>query len=296
MAEQLHGIILKCIGGFYMVEAADAVYSCRARGIFRQLGTTPMAGDRVRITPQEEGTASLDAVEQRKNSLVRPPVANLDILLVVASVAEPQPNLLVLDKMIALAERQDIEPVIIINKTDLEPPDTLMEIYHKAGFACFAFSALRGDSLAELTAMLSGKVSALTGNSGVGKSSLLNCLLPELSLETGEISRKLGRGRHTTRTAELYPLPLGGYIVDTPGFSSLELDRADWILKEELPACFREFQPYLGRCRYTSCAHVKESGCSILEAVAQGKIAESRHESYVSLYHQVKDRKEWERK
>ena len=296
MTEQRNGLVLKCIGGFYYVEAADAVYECRARGIFRKREMTPLAGDHVRFTPQEGGTGSLDAVESRRNFLVRPPVANVDCLLVVAAVTDPAPHLLVLDKMIAIAEYKGIEPVVVVNKCDLGSAQALEEIYRKAGLQVIALSAGKGQGIDELRTHIAGKVSVLTGNSGVGKSSLLNRIDPALQLETGEISRKLGRGRHTTRVACLYPLAGGGYIVDTPGFSSLDMEKAERIPKEELAGCFREFGTLAGRCKYASCTHVKEDGCAVLAAVERGAIAPSRQESYAAMYNEAKEWKEWEYK
>lgn len=296
MTEQRNGLVLKCIGGFYYVEAADAVYECRARGIFRKREMTPLAGDHVRFTPQEVGTGSLDAVESRRNFLVRPPVANVDCLLVVAAVTDPAPHLLVLDKMIAIAEYKGIEPVVVVNKCDLGSAQALEEIYRKAGLQVIALSAGKGQGIDELRTHIAGKVSVLTGNSGVGKSSLLNRIDPALQLETGEISRKLGRGRHTTRVACLYPLAGGGYIVDTPGFSSLDMEKAKRIPKEELAGCFREFGALAGRCKYASCTHVKEDGCAVLAAVERGAIAPSRQESYAAMYNEAKEWKEWEYK
>lgn len=296
MTEQRNGLVLKCIGGFYYVEAADAVYECRARGIFRKREMTPLAGDHVRFTPQEGGTGSLDAVESRRNFLVRPPVANVDCLLVVAAVTDPAPHLLVLDKMIAIAEYKGIEPVVVVNKCDLGSAQALEEIYRKAGLQVIALSAGKGQGIDELRTHIAGKVSVLTGNSGVGKSSLLNRIDPALQLETGEISRKLGRGRHTTRVACLYPLAGGGYIVDTPGFSSLDMEKAERIPKEELAGCFREFGALAGRCKYASCTHVKEDGCAVLAAVERGAIATSRQESYAAMYNEAKEWKEWEYK
>ena len=296
MTEQRNGLVLKCIGGCYYVEAADAVYECRARGIFRKREMTPLAGDHVRFTPQEGGTGSLDAVESRRNFLVRPPVANVDCLLVVAAVTDPAPHLLVLDKMIAIAEYKGIEPVVVVNKCDLGSTQALEEIYRKAGLQVIALSAGKGQGIDELRTHIAGKVSVLTGNSGVGKSSLLNRIDPALQLETGEISRKLGRGRHTTRVACLYPLAGGGYIVDTPGFSSLDMEKAERIPKEELAGCFREFGALAGRCKYASCTHVKEDGCAVLAAVERGAIAPSRQESYAAMYNDAKEWKEWEYK
>lgn len=291
------GLLLKCLGGFYYVEADDGkAYECRARGIFRKRGMSPYAGDRVTISTQEDGTGSIEAIEPRKNSLIRPPVANMDQLFIVVAVREPAPSTLIIDKTIAAAESKGIEPVLVISKTDLENAGWLCEIYEKAGIPCVPVSSVTGEGVERIRAMLQGKLSAFTGNSGVGKSTLLNRVDPRLSLETGEISQKLGRGRHTTRQVELLPLPGGGYVADTPGFSSIDLERYELIRKEDLPHCFREFAPYLGECRFTSCSHTCEKGCAVLEAVEEGKIAPSRHESYVTMYQEVKDIKEWQMK
>ena len=294
--ERLDGLILRGVGGFYHVEAADAVYICRARGLFRKDKRVPVAGDRVGIAVDGDGTGVIEVLRERRNMLVRPPVANLDLLAVVASVTDPSPNTLVMDKMIALAEINGIEPVIVITKTDLKAPDALEEIYRRAGFAVFVVSAQAPESIEPLRKVLSGKLSAFTGNSGVGKSSLLNRLDPRLSRETGETSKKLGRGRHTTRTTVLYRQPGGGYIADTPGFSSIEFERTQMIRKEALSGCFREFDAYFGKCRYGSCTHMGEDGCAVGQAVREGRIPPSRLESYQAIYREVKDWKEWEKK
>ena len=281
-------------GGFYYVEAADAVYTCRARGILRKQGMTPVAGDRVIISVQEDGTGMLETVLERRNCLVRPPVANVDLLVLVASVCQPKTNTLVLDKMIAIAEKQGICPIIVINKSDLGDPTELENIYRAVGLECFTVSAKEPKSLSLLRSRLAGQISVFAGNSGVGKSSILNGIDPQLQLSTGEISQKLGRGRHTTRTATLYHLA-EGYLVDTPGFSSLDMEQVEPIYKEELPYCFREFEPYEGTCRFSGCAHYKEPGCSVRQAVEAGDIPYSRYESYVTMYEAVKDIKEWEK-
>ena len=294
--ERLDGLILQGVGGFYHVEAADAVYICRARGLFRKDKRVPVAGDRVGIAVDGDGTGVIEVLRERRNMLVRPPVANLDLLAVVASVTDPSPNTLVMDKMLALAEINGIEPVIVITKTDLKAPDALEEIYRRAGFAVFVVSAQAPESIEPLRKVLSGKLSAFTGNSGVGKSSLLNRLDPRLSRETGETSKKLGRGRHTTRTTVLYRQPGGGYIADTPGFSSIEFERTQMIRKEALSGCFREFDAYFGKCRYGSCTHMGEDGCAVGQAVREGRIPPSRLESYQAIYREVKDWKEWEKK
>ena len=288
------GIVIQSNGGFYYVEAADAVYTCRARGIFRKQGMTPVAGDRVTISVEEDGTGVLESVLERKNSLVRPPVANVDLLVLVASVCQPKTNTLVLDKMIAVAEKKGICPIIVINKSDLGDPSALETIYRSTGIEWFTVSAKDPATLEPLRRRLAGQISVFAGNSGVGKSSILNGIDPSLALSTGEISQKLGRGRHTTRTATLYHLA-EGYLVDTPGFSSLDLEMVEPIYKEELPYCFREFETYEGTCRFAGCAHYKEPGCSVRQAVETGEIAQSRYDSYVSMYEAVKDIKEWEK-
>lgn len=290
----VQGIILRSIGGFYYVEAADAVYTCRARGIFRRQGITPVAGDRVIISAEEDGTGVLEEVLERKNVLVRPPVANLDVLVLVASVCHPRTNTLVLDKMIAVAEKKGICPIVVINKSDLGDPGELEQIYHSTGLECFTVTASDASTLEPLRRRLAGQVCVFAGNSGVGKSSILNGIDPTLELSTGEISEKLGRGRHTTRTATLYRLA-EGYLVDTPGFSSLDMEQVESIDKDELADCFREFASYEGKCRFIGCAHYREPNCAIRKAVEAGEIAVSRYESYVSMYEAVKDKKEWEK-
>ena len=293
---QYTGILTKCIGGFYYVEVADTVYTCKARGSFRKEGISPVAGDLVEISVQEDGSGTVDTVFPRRNVLLRPPVANVDLLVVVVSVTAPVPNFQVIDKMIAIAEQKEIEPVLVINKTDLKDGADVARIYRNAGFDCFEVSALQPQTVKPLFERLQGKVSAFTGNSGVGKSSILNALDPALAIETGEISQKLGRGRHTTRCATLFHIGTG-LIVDTPGFSSLDVSLVEETLdKEQLFYCFREFGEYFAKCRFSSCAHVNEPGCAVRAAVEGEKIAPSRYESYVALYEQLKTKKEWESK
>lgn len=285
---------MKGIGGFYYVRCGETIYECRARGVFRKKKITPLVGDFVRVEPEEEpGKGTLTEILPRRNFLVRPPVANLDQLLIVASLQDPQPNLLMIDKTIAAAEYHNIDPVIVLNKTDLEDGNAIEEIYRQAGFTCIQASARTGEGIERIREQLQGRVSVFTGNSGVGKSSLLNCIDERLGLSTGEISQKLGRGRHTTRHVEIFELENGGFVADTPGFSTLDIERFQLIRKEELPDCFREFAPFLGQCRFTSCAHTVEKGCAILQAVEEGKIARSRWESYCTMYQEVKDIKEW---
>lgn len=294
MTQQKNGIILKGIGGFYYVEAAGAVYECKARGVFRKKRITPLAGDRVQITVTDDGTENtVDEIFERKNFLKRPPVANIDCLIIVSSTVSPRPSTLVIDKLIAIAEYKGIEPVVVFTKTDLEPAEKLLDIYKLAGISCAMVCNKTGEGVEEVRNLLNGKISAFTGNSGVGKTSLLNALDPNLSLATGAISEKLGRGRHTTRQAELFKT-CGGYIVDTPGFSALDLEKEQVIKKDELVECFREFRPYLGQCRFTTCSHTCDKGCRIIKAVEDGEISRSRHDSYVEMYQAAKELKEWE--
>ena len=297
----LEGIILKGIGGFYYVEAADGVYECKAKGIFRKKKVTPLAGDRVRITihqgeiSEHEGEEynSLDEILPRRNDLRRPPVANIDQLIIVVSSCEPVPNLLLVDRLTCMAVRNGIEPVIVLNKADLKEVDDLAEIYSKTPFRTIRTCGKEGQGVDELRELLPGKISAFTGNTGVGKSTLLNWLDPALELETGEISQKLGRGRHTTRESVLLKT-CGGYVADTPGFASLEFEKNDVILKDELSDCFPEFEPYIPECKfYPSCAHMGDKGCAVVQAVKDGKISESRYNSYKMLFSEVKDLREW---
>lgn len=287
------GRIIRITGGFYYVEVAGDVFECKARGVFRKRGMTPLVGDIVDITVPDEGYCSVDSIHERKNALVRPALANLDQLIIVSSVREPQLNLYLIDKMTAAAVNKDIEPVVVFTKTDLESADEYVEIYRSVGIKSFAFSCVDMRGLEDIRELLHGKVSAFCGNSGVGKSTLLNALCPELELMTGEISSKLGRGRHTTRTVELFNRYCG-CIADTPGFSTLDIERFELIRKDQLQFAFPEFDRYFGSCRFNSCNHVCEKGCSVIEAVESGLIPRSRHDSYVRMYNEVKDIKEWE--
>lgn len=284
---------MKITGGFYYVEAADSVYECKARGVFRKRGTSPLVGDIVDITVPDDGYCSIDRIHERRNSLVRPALANLDNLMIISSVKEPDVNLYLIDKMTAAAVNKEITPIVVFSKSDLAQTDELAEIYRKVNIPAFSFSSVDNRGLEEIKAVLKDKVTAFCGNSGVGKSTLLNALFPELSLQTGEISDKLGRGRHTTRTVELFKKH-GGYIADTPGFSTVDIERFELIRKDELKFAFPEFDEYFGTCQFNSCNHVCEKGCKVLEAVDSGIIPKSRHDSYVRMYNEVKDIKEWQ--
>ncbi len=291
--QQLEGTIIKGIGGFYYVEVADVIYECKARGVFRKNKISPLAGDRVRFSLNDGAENTIDEILPRRNVLQRPPIANIDRLFIVVSTCEPKPNTLVVDKMIAIAEKHDIEPVIVITKNDIGDSAQLSEIYSLAGFETIVTSAETGDGVERIRELIIGHISAFAGNSGVGKSSLLNKLDDSLELKTGEISDKLGRGKHTTRHVELLKL-CGGFVADTPGFSSLDFQNAEKILKDELPFCFREFEDYLGQCKFSTCSHTTDKGCKIIEAVNENKIHTSRHENYIAMYNEVKDIKEWE--
>ena len=288
------GKIVKGIGGFYYVDADDVIYECKARGNFRNKSQTPLVGDNVEISINENAENRIEEIFERKNSLVRPPLANLDILFIICSLVDPRINLLITDRLIAVAEYKNIEPVIVLTKTDLDGDyQKYIDIYEGAGIKTIAVNNVDFNGADEIKEMMNGKVCAFTGNTGVGKSTLLNNLFPELELATGETSKKLGRGKHTTRHSELFKL-CGGYIADTPGFSSLDIQRYDKIMKEDLPDCFREFREYIGECRFNSCTHINDKGCAICKAVEEGKISKSRHNSYVTMFNEVKDIKEWQ--
>lgn len=289
----LNGTIIKGIGGFYYVEAADEIYECKARGVFRKEKLSPLVGDKVTISVNDNAENTIDEIMPRKNALTRPPVVNIDNLIIVVSTVEPKPSTLVIDKLIAVAEHKNIEPIIVITKSDLASAQEIFDIYTLAGFKTIIVSNETKDGVDEVKVVLKDKISALTGNSGVGKTSLLNNLDETLVLKTAQISKKLGRGRHTTRQAELYRV-CDGFVVDTPGFSSFEIDKSDIILKDELAYCFRDFPDYIEKCKfYPSCTHTADKGCAVVKAVNEGKISKSRHNSYVQLYNEVKDIKEW---
>ena len=333
-----NGKILRELGGLYLIRLdpppaptdgglpdasplSGSDVFCRAKGAFRHEGMTPLAGDRVRtsytdasssvgtdgsVTPSPDGACvRIEDLIDRRNALIRPAMANLDYLFLCMASANPAPLPYIADKLICIAEFNRIEPVIVIGKRELAPDvcAELTEIYRGAGFSVFPLSAGTGEGVGALrefvSTVLPGHTAAFSGASGVGKSTLLNALFPSLALETSEVSRKIGRGRHTTRRVELYPLSFGGevgYLADTPGFSMLDFVRFDFFPKDALPETFREFRPYLGHCRYTSCTHTKEEDCAIVQAVRAGRIARSRHDSYLALYRDLKDKHEWEKK
>ena len=294
--ELIQGIIVKAIAGFYYVEAGEKIIECKSRGIFRKSGISPIVGDYVKIFVDENSKGVIEELLPRKNCLERPPVANIDRLFIVSSAAEPRPNTLVIDRLMAIAEDNGIEPVIVINKNDLADASWLKEIYETTGVETIMVCCKTGDGIEELKEKLIGHLNVFTGNSGVGKSSILNLIDSRLGIPTGEISEKLGRGKHTTRHTQLYKISNGGYVADTAGFSSIDMEKANFICKENLQFAFREFLPYIGSCKFCSCSHTCEKGCVICKEVENGIIHKSRHENYITLYKEAEEIKDWERK
>lgn len=290
------GVIIRSLSGFYTVSTEGEQVMCKARGRFRHDGTTPLVGDRVTLSVDEKGNARVDEILPRRNRFIRPAVANIEQLVMFASAVNPVTDPFLIDRVCAIAELNNCEPIVCVNKCDLNTADDLLRIYSNAGFQVVRTSAQTGDGLEALRAVITGKVNAFTGNSGVGKSSILNKLCPELNLATGAVSDKLGRGRHTTRHVELFDLGNDTYVADTPGFASFEVDLIEPIRCEELQYAFREFRPYIGHCRFQDCAHLKEPGCAVLEALASGDISAERHQSYARLYDNAKSIPEWQKK
>ncbi|MBR6738639.1 MAG: ribosome small subunit-dependent GTPase A [Oscillospiraceae bacterium] len=289
----MRGRIIKALSGFYYVDTGDKVVTCRARGRFRKDGISPLVGDLVEIESVGSGEGIVDQILPRRNYFDRPAVANIDQLVIVASKALPQTDPFLVDRMTAIAELKNCSVLICINKCDLDNAQELADYYHAVGYPTLQVSAETGENLDLLRAELTGKLSAFTGNSGVGKSSLLNALDPRFALKVGEISQALHRGKHTTRHVELFKLADGAEIIDTPGFASFEAEKLAFELKEHLAETFVEFSPYLGECRFVGCSHTKEKGCAVLDAVKSGKIGKGRHMSYLRLYEELKDLKAW---
>ena len=288
------GVIIRALSGFYDVDTGAGSIRCRARGRFRKEGLTPLVGDRVTLRRSGEN-GYLQEILPRKNQFVRPAVANVDQLVMLAAQVNPVTEPFLIDRVAAIAAQQQVELILVINKCDLDPAERLYGIYRDTGMTVFRISSATGEGVDALRQRLSGKLAAFTGNSGVGKSTLLNLLFPEARMPTGDVSEKLGRGRHTTRHVELFTLPDGTRIMDTPGFSAFDTDQMDLGAPEQLALAFPEFAPFLGKCRFDDCAHVKEAGCAVLEALETGAIQPSRHESYVRLYRQLKEQKAWEK-
>ena len=293
MTKTQTGRILRSLSGFYDVQTGDGVVTCRARGILRKEGNSPLTGDMVEISV-ERGKGMVEKILPRRNSFVRPAVANVDALVVFAANVNPVTEPFLIDRVAAIAGDQEVPVILCINKCDLDPAVDLERIYRHAGFPVICTSAETGEGVEQLRQQINGKLTAFTGNSGVGKSSVLNRLCPELALPTGEVSEKLGRGRHTTRHVELYKLGEDTYVADTPGFSSFDTDQMEVILKENLQYAFPDFGAYIGRCQFRDCTHRKEPGCAVVEAVAAGEIEPTRYDSYLRLYEKASQVKLWE--
>ena len=290
------GIIIKALSGFYYVETADGLVSCKARGKFRLDGTSPLVGDRVYLSPEGDGTGRIEEVLKRRNYFIRPAVANIDALVFIAAKVNPVTDPFLIDRVAVIAKEADCELIVCVNKIDLDTGDDLYGIYTNAGYRVIRTSAETGEGADELLAAMRGKVCALTGNSGVGKSSILNVLLPEADIPTDTVSEHLGRGKHTTRHVELYPLGENTFVADTPGFASFEISMMQAIAKEQLQYDFPEFAPYIGKCRFLDCAHIKEPDCAVRCALEEGKIGPTRYDSYIRLYELTARHKPWELK
>ena len=293
MADKQTGRIVRSLSGFYDVWLPDGIITCRGRGVLRRQHITPLTGDMAEVTV-EHGKGMVEAVLPRKNSFIRPAVANVDALIIFAANVNPVTEPFLIDRVAAIAGNQNVESVLCVNKCDLDPARNLREMYEKAGFQVFPVSAVTGEGLDALRSFLQGKLTAFTGNTGVGKSSILNALCPGLELATGEVSEKLGRGRHTTRHVELYSLGDDTYVMDTPGFASFDTDQMDVILKENLQYAFPDFAPYIGHCQFADCSHRREPGCAVRAALDAGQIVPSRYESYLKLYEKSAQIKQWE--
>ena len=295
MTDKRTGRILRSLSGFYDVQTPEGMVTCRARGILRKEGNSPLTGDMVEITV-ESGKGMVERILPRRNWFIRPAVANVDALVVFAANANPITEPFLIDRVAAIAGDREVKVCLSINKCDLDPAVNLERIYRNAGFSVIMTSAETGEGVEELWSLIRGKLTAFTGNSGVGKSSILNRLCPELALPTGEVSEKLGRGRHTTRHVELYRLEEDTYVADTPGFSSFDTDQMDVILKENLQYAFPDFGPYIGKCQFHDCSHRKEPGCAVTAALAAEEIEPTRYDSYLRLYEKSSQVKLWEMK
>ncbi len=290
--EILKGVITKGIGGFYYINTEKGLIECRARGIFRKMGISPLVGDfvEVELSREDESKGVIANICDRKNQLIRPAVANVSRMAVVVALENPKPNTYVLDKLLASAEYIGLKILICFNKSDLTRDYSIAGVYADAGFDVLITSAADNVNCEELKDFLKNEITVFAGNSGVGKSSLLNRIMNEEMFETGEVSGRVERGRHTTRHSELVGLPFGGYIIDTPGFSSFDINE---IPLDELAPMFREFAEHMGNCRFPDCGHTVEPDCEVISAVNSGKVSLSRHESYKLLYNEIKNQKKW---
>lgn len=291
------GVIVKALSGFYYVRTVpgDALLECKARGKFRLDGTSPLVGDRVKCSLDSNGKGRIDHVEPRRNWFIRPAVANIDTLVFVAANTNPVTDPFLIDRVSVIAAEAECELLICVNKTDIDAGNSLYDIFTAAGFSVIRTSAVSGEGMDELREHLRGRISAFTGNSGVGKSSILNALIPGANIRTAEVSKSLGRGKHTTRHVELYELESGSFIADTPGFASFEVEMMCTIPKERLQYDFPEFDEFIGSCRFNDCAHLKEPGCAVTQAVSEGRIGQSRYRSYTRLYEMCAQHKFWEK-
>ena len=287
------GRIIRSLSGFYEVQTADGVITCRGRGALRRTGESPLTGDVVEISV-EKGSGMIQRVLPRKNRFIRPAVANVDALVIFAANTNPVTEPFLIDRVAAVAGDQEVPVYVCVNKCDLDPATDLVRIYTNAGFPVIRASAQTGEGVNQLRRLLKGKLTAFTGNTGVGKSSMLNALCPALSLATGAVSEKLGRGRHTTRHVELFCLEEDTYVADTPGFSSFDTEQMDILLKENLQYAFPDFAPHLGTCQFHDCTHRAEPGCCVRTAVETGALEKSRYESYLRLYEKAEQIKPWE--
>ena len=292
----MEGTIIKALSGFYYVSCGENVYECKARGRFRLDGTSPLVGDKVCFATDSSGKGFIEKVYDRKNSFIRPAVANIDALVFVAANTNPITDPFLIDRVSVIAEEACCELIVCINKVDIDPADELYAIYTGSGFTTRRTSAATGEGIPELRAALDGKICAFTGNSGVGKSSLLNSISPEFNIEVAAVSNKLGRGKHTTRHVELYNIGDATFVADTPGFASFDIKMMQNIEKQELQHDFREFKKYIGSCRFNDCAHLKEPGCAVTDALRRGEIMPSRYQSYKRLYELSAQNNFWEAK
>lgn len=292
MTDRDYGVVLKGIGGFYYVLRDGKIFECKAGGRLRLGDISPVAGDMVTFELSGED-GLITSIKPRKNSLDRPPVANIDTLFIVASQAPPSTDPLLIDKVTVIAANQDIETVILLNKCDIDASDELYDTYTSVGFKVIRVSSVTGEGIEEIKELARDKISCFTGNSGIGKSSILNCLMPERGLLVGRIS-KIERGRHTTRQSELFPC-LGGFVIDTPGFSAFEITRGERIAKDRLQHLFPEISDYFDKCRFSGCAHIKEPGCAVRQLVKDGEIPKSRYLSYKKMYEELSQLKDWEK-
>ena len=295
MNKRKTGRIVRSLSGFYDVQTDIGVITCRGRGSLRKGGDSPLTGDMVEITV-EHGKGMVEKILPRRNRFIRPAVANVDALVVFAANVNPVTEPFLIDRVAAIAGDQEVEVILCVNKCDLDPAVDLVRIYRNAGFSVIQASAETGEGVEQLRELIRGKLTAFTGNTGVGKSSMLNRLSPQLQLATGEVSEKLGRGRHTTRHVELFCVEQDTYVVDTPGFSSFDTDQMDVILKENLQYAFSDFAPLLGQCQFHDCSHRAEPGCRIRQAVEAGELEKSRYDSYLRLYEKASQIKLWELK